>query len=396
MINASNGHHAAFRQRLSRLGSVLFLAALHAHAQSLEDVPGVVVHQMPVPSAWDRFCGRAVYTASPSIVVTPKGDYLISSNPFGSGSEADISGTTYIHRSVDKGATWHLLTTLRDMKRGSLFLLNEVLYIWGYTADPGSIIIRRSNDGGQSWTTPTDEQNGLLRVGKFGGTPCIPAIHDGRLWLAQGGKRVMSTPVTADLLWAGAWTLSRAANVKNGPLGAKLTVSEAQVVAAPHTGVVLLPKIGGHPYTVLLRVGDNPSKVRDPRPEDWVAFPGGEKKFGAIYDPVSETFYALSNPVLPEFASSGWRPELIRNTLALLSSKNLRTWRIKRIVLQSPNVDYEAFQYPAFVIDGDDLLIALRTAYHIGGRKPPRGHDSNLITFFRVQQFRSFPREQLP
>lgn len=392
MIPTLDRYRTALRRLGSSLGIVMFLAAVHAPARSPEDVPGAIVHQLPVPSLWDRARGRAVYTASPSIVVSPNGEYLISSNPFGSGSKADVSGTTFIHRSGDRGATWRLLTTLHDMKRGSLFVLNGALYIWGYTAAPGSIVIRRSNDGGQTWTTPTDARSGLLRVGKFGGTPCIPAVHDGRLWLAQGGNRVMSAPVGADLLQADTWTLSRAANTKNAPLGDRLTVTEAQVVAAPHTGVVLLPKIGGRPYTVLLRVGDKPSEVRDPGPADWVAFPGGEKKFGAAYDPVSETFYALSNPVLPEFANRGWPPELIRNTLALLSSKNLQTWRIERIVLQSPNVGYEAFQYPAFAIDGDDLLIALRTAYDIGGLKPPRGHDSNLITFFRVQQFRSPPR----
>jgi hypothetical protein len=275
-------------------------------------------------------------------------------------------------------------------------VLNGALYIWGYTAAPGSIVIRRSHDGGQTWTTPTDARSGLLRAGRFGGTPCIPAVHDGRLWLAQGGKRVISAPVTADLLLAESWTLSRAATLKSGPLGERLTVTEAQVAAAPHTGVVLLPKIGGFAYTVLLRVGDNPAKVLDPCADDWVAFPGGEKKFSATYDPVSKTFYALSNPVLDEFADRGWRSDLVRNTLALLSSKNLRTWRVERIVLQSPNVDYEAFQYPSFAIDGDDLLVALRTAFDIGGRKPPRGHDSNLITFFRVQRFRSFAQRELP
>jgi hypothetical protein len=369
----------------------MFLAAVHVLARSPEDVPGAIVHRLPVPSLWDCARGRAVYTASPSIVVSPKGEYLVSSNPFGRGSNANVSGTTFIHRSNDRGATWHLLTTLHGMKRGSLFVLNGVLYIWGYTAAPGSIVIRKSHDSGQTWTTPTDARNGLLRAGKFGGTPCIPAVHDGRLWLAQGGNRVMSAPVEADLLQAEVWTLSRAANMKDGPLGEGLTVTEAQVVAAPHTGVVLLPKIKGHPCTVLLRVGDQPSEVRNPKHADWVGFLGGEKKFGATYDPATATFYALSNPVLSEFANCGWPPELVRNTLALLSSKDLRTWRMERIVLQSPNVDYEAFQYPAFAIDGDDLLIALRTAYDLGGRKPPRGHDSNLITFFRLQQFRSSP-----
>jgi hypothetical protein len=107
------------------------------------------------------------------------------------------------------------------------------------------------------------------------------------------------------------------------------------------------------------------------------------------YDSVSETFYALSNPVMPEDADKGWPPELVRNTAALMSSKDLRTWRTERIFLKSPNVDYEAFQYLNADIDGEDLVIASRTAFDVGGRRPPRGHDSNLITFHRIADFRS-------
>lgn len=370
-------------------GTALVLSGAAALAEGPDTGPGVIVHQLPVPSLLERALGRAVYTASPSIAVLPNGDYLISSNPFGRGSGADRSGTTFLHRSRDRGASWHLLAALRDMKRGSLFRHGADLYLWGYTAAPGSIVIRRSTDGGEAWTEPIDDRSGLLRPGRFGGTPCSPVVHNGRLWIAQGGKRVMSAAAEADLLRADSWTLSGAADTDSGPLGSGLTVTEAQVVAAPHTGVVLLPKVHGRAYTVLLRVGNDPGTLLDPATDDWISFPGGEKKFAVRYDPAAETFYALSNPVLPEDAGRGWPPELVRNTLALLTSKDLRAWRLERMVLHSQNVDYEAFQYPSFAIEGDDLLVALRTAFDVDGTKPPRGHDSNLITFFRIEGFRT-------
>jgi hypothetical protein len=199
----------------------------------------------------------------------------------------------------------------------------------------------------------------------------------------------MSAPEDADLMCADAWTLSRAAKTREGPLGPGLTISEAQIVAAPHTGVVLLPKVQ-HPAAriVLLHVTD-PHRVRPPLSADWVPFPGGEKKFFATYDSVSGRFFALSNPVDPAVADRGVPYNLVRNIGALLVSDDLRTWRIHREVLHSPNVEFEAFQYFNAEIDGEDLIVVSRTALHVDRHRPPRGHDSNLVTFHRILDFRT-------
>ncbi len=357
-------------------------------------VPGVVVHGLPVPGVVDRLAGRAVYTASPSIAVLPSGDYVITDNLFGSGSGADKSGTTRVFGSSDRGRHWETLAVLRDMKRGSLFVHQGALYLFGYRAAPGDLLIRRSDDGGRTWTEPRDEASGILRRGNFGGTPNRPARHAGRIWIAQSGRRVMSAPDDADLLRADSWTLSRRADTSRGPFGKGAVITEAQVVASPETGVVVMPKIGGQAFTVLLRVGPDPDKLRDPRPGDWVAFPGGEKKFAVGFDPVSGWFFALSNPVLPAYRDSGWPPEMIRNAAALLVSRDLREWRVAEVFLESPHVDYEAFQYLSYDFDGADLVIASRTAFEVGDGKPPRGHDSNLTTFHRIEDFRRFFTER--
>lgn len=198
----------------------------------------------------------------------------------------------------------------------------------------------------------------------------------------------MSASVDSDLLRADSWILSNTANTNSGPLGDNLTITEAQIVASPRTGVIILPKVGGRPNTVLIRSGASPDAVLHPNLDDWIDLPGGEKKFGAAYDPVSDRFYILSNPVLPVHEGAD-KPELIRNTAALLSSYDLKHWDVMQIFLYSPNVGYEAFQYFNFDFDGDDMVIASRTAFDVGGRRPPRGHDSNLITFHRISDFRS-------
>lgn len=356
----------------------------------LSRVPGVVVHRLPVPSLAERLTGRAVYTASPSIAVLPSGEYVITDNLFGPGSGADRSGTTQVFGSHDRGQHWETLAVLRDMKRGSLFVHRGSLYLLGYRAAPGDILIRRSDDGGRTWTEPRAETSGLLLRGTFGGTPNRPVIHGGRIWIAQSGKRVLSAPVEADLLRADSWTLSGKADTSGGPFGKGQIITEAQVVASPETGVVVLPKIQSRAFTVLLRAGPKPKKIRDPQDQDWVALPGGEKKFAAGSDPVSGWFFALTNPVLPAYRDSGWSPEMIRNAAALVVSRDLRDWRIATVFLESPNVDYEAFQYLAYDFDGDDLVIAARSAFEVGDGKPPRGHDSNLTTFHRLENFRRF------
>lgn len=368
----------------------LAIDALRRDEVDFSKVPGVVVGRLPVPSLADRLLRRAVYTASPSIAVLPEGDHIITDNLFGPGSGAERSGTTRVFRSRDGGRSWQAIATIRGMKRGSLFVHEAVLYLFGYRAAPGDLLIRRSRDGGVTWSEPRDETDGVLRRGDFGGTPNRPVIHDGRIWIAVSGRRVMSAPVDAQLLRADSWILSERADTGHGPFGKKAVITEGQVVAAPETGVVVMPKIQGEPWTALLRVGKEPRKLRDPRSDDWVAFPGGEKKFAVGYDSVTGSFFALSNPVLPAYADSGWPPEMIRNAAALLVSPDLRDWRVATVFLESPNVDYEAFQYLAYDIDGEDLVIAARTAFEIGDGKPPRGHDSNLTTFHRIEDFRRY------
>jgi hypothetical protein len=389
-------------------GLVLTVACLPAAAQSLADVPGVVVRSLPTPPIGSFFGtpvsgSPKVYTASPSIAVLPNGDYVITDNDFGSESTAATSARTNVFRSTDKGATWTQTATLTEMKRGSLFVHQGTLHLIGYTTNNAKkdalSVIRRSTDNGVAWgVQPSTRDTGLFGNGG-GGTPNVPVVHDGRLWLALGGKRARSVPTTeTNLLLTRRWTRSGQASTSGGPVASGITISEAQVVASPRTGVVLMPKVQQSNTSVLLRVDPaDPSKMLTPTAADWIALPGGEKKFAARYDPVSDRFWVLSNPVLPAHAdhlslSDGTfavRPWLVRNTAALISSRDLVSWDVEQIFLYSKNVDYEGFQYPQFDYDGADMVIASRTAFDVGGNKPLRGHDSNLTTFHRIEDFRT-------
>lgn len=142
------------------LSAVAGVASVHAatHPQQQNDFSGVIVHQLPIPSLLQRITHQAVYTASPSIVVLADGGYLIACNEFGHGSSAATSGLTHLYRSDDRGASWQLVATLSDMKRGSLWQHPDgSLYLLGFRAAPGDILIRRSVDGGHAGASLTIE-----------------------------------------------------------------------------------------------------------------------------------------------------------------------------------------------------------------------------------------------
>ena len=372
----------------------------------LSNAPGSVVYWRVSPS--NRFFGNnRIYTTSPSIVALSNGDYLIAFNLFGGSlsPSAEDSGTTLLFRSTDRGATWAELPSspMMNMKRGSLFVQGDDVYIYGYRAAPGEVIIRRSSNGGETWTPATQ-----LTTNTRGGSPHNPVFWTDesgqeRLWAAIGGSRLLSGR-SADLLnassWSGEGSSGNRKDEEQPDFGSGVSIevaSEAQIVGSPQTGVVVMPKVqmGGvsvpyFSYTLLYRRAPGSNReVQDAGFDEWVALPGAEKKFAASYDPVSGRFYVLSNPVLPVDYEHNEPWNLIRNTAALISSEDLLHWDVEQLFLYSPNVGYEAFQYLNFDIEGDDMLVASRTAFDIGlTPRPPRGHDSNLVTFHRIENFR--------
>lgn len=344
--------------------------------------PGVLVSQLPVPPLRG-------YTASPSLAILPDGAYVLTHDLFGPHTQDD---TLRVFRSEDRGLTWSRVATVPGQFWSTVFAHGGALYLYGYSTGsdaPRYTYLRRSTDRGDTWSAPV-----ILHQGG-GGTPNTPALRDGRLWFAHGGTRAMSAPVEADLMDPASWSITQTRSSSTSWLdGAFFLWSEAQIVASPATGVVILPKVGGLPYTARIRATSPTTSAFNPA-TDFSFLPGGEKKFAAQYDAVSGLFYALSNPVLLAHADHPDGPALVRNTGALLASPDLISWSVQKILLYSPHPDYEGFQYFNFAFDGDDLAIVSRTAFDVGGTKPTRGHDSNLITFHRLENFRHATREQV-
>ncbi|MCR4415795.1 MAG: hypothetical protein NUV77_25555 [Thermoguttaceae bacterium] len=138
-------------------------------------VPGVVIDHVPASSG--------LYVGSPSIAVLPSGGYVASHDFFGPKSNEFKSARTAVFGSADRGKTWKKLSEVQGAFWSSLFVHRGALYLLGPDRHHGNILIRRSTDGGVTWTTPKDRATGILRDnGEYHCCPSsnMPAGYGGR------------------------------------------------------------------------------------------------------------------------------------------------------------------------------------------------------------------------
>jgi hypothetical protein len=359
---------------------------------SFDNVPGVVIDHMPASTG--------CYLGSPSVAILPNGTYLASRDKFGPASSSD---TATVFASEDRGVSWREIGDVTSAFWSNLFVHRGEVYLMGANRRFGGIVIRRSSDGGASWSDPESGSTGLLRTdGEYHTAPMPIVEHSGRLWRAfedmyprrEWAKNfralVMSIPVDADVLDAGAWTfanpLAGDPSWLGGEFGGWL---EGNAVVAPDGQIVDMLRVDfrQHPTekAALVRLSAD-GKTATFSPEDFVDFPGGCKKFTVRQDPLTGLYFSLSNYVPGRF--SYYNTERARNSLALLSSEDLRSWEVRRMVLQHEDPENHAFQYVDWQFDGPDLIAVSRTAYDDGLGGADNQHNANFITFHRVIDFR--------
>jgi len=359
------------------------------------DVPGVVIDHSPATSR--RYIG------SPSIAVLPGGDYVAAHDEFGPQSVEHRRAISKVFRSRNRGATWEKIATVDGQFWSTLFVHRGGLYFLGTDRHHGHLVIRRSGDGGATWTTPTDATTGLLRDdGEYHCAPMPVIEHRGRLWRGQERRdppvawginyraAMLSAPVEADLLDAASWTLSeplpsdRAWN--DGDMGGWL---EGNAVVAPDGELVNVLRVqtrSPDERAALVHVsGDGTRSSFDPA-HDFLPFPGGAKKFTIRFDPPSRLYWSLASVVLDRHRANN--PGSIRNALALTCSSDLRQWKVRCILLHHPDVRKHGFQYADWLFDGEDIIAVCRTAADDGLGGAHNNHDANFLTFHRFARFR--------
>lgn len=367
----------------------LLLLATLASVSAYETVPGVVIAHLPQSS------GR--YLGSPGLAILPNGEYVASHDDFGPKSDAK---KTYLFASPDRGKTWKARATIDGQYWSSLFVHRGALYVFGTSREYGDIVIRRSNDGGRTWTTPTDAAHGRLTTDSQYHCAPVPILaHDGRLWRAferrdpaRGWAEnfeafVVSAPDSSNLLDAANWRFSerlRCQSVWN--LHGWL---EGNVVETPSGEVAdILRTDSRDTEKAAFVMADAEGKTLRFDPKMGIRpFPGGCKKFAVRFDRVSHLYWVLANdsPGRPPDAVPG----TVRNTLVLSASPDLKTWTTRAVVLHHPDTARHGFQYADWQFDGEDLIFVSRTAFDDETGGAHDAHDANFLTFHRISRFRA-------
>ncbi|MFW5692922.1 MAG: sialidase family protein [Thermoguttaceae bacterium] len=373
------------------------LLALPAVAQAAEyphrDVPGVVIHYSPSAS------GK--YIGCPAIAILPGGEYVASHSFFGPKAGHRTSGTTLVFGSTDRGRTWSKRSEIDGQFWSTLFVHRGALYHMGTDKQWGGVVIRRSDDGGRTWTEPTGPTQGrLLDDGRYHSSTVPVVAHDGRLWRAMEAEDtwpergrgtphpyralVLSAPLEANLLRADSWTRSNYLRFDLARVGKKPGEQsggwrEGNIVVAPGGQVVNFLRIddAGVDRADLLPVSADGRRIAIDD-ENWglIDFPGGRTKFTIRFDPASGRYWSLVNKQSA--------PEADRNVLALVSSANLKQWKVNTIVLRHRDRRHHAWQYVDWRFDGDDIAAVSRTAWD----DSHNFHDANYLTFHRIDRFR--------
>jgi hypothetical protein len=354
-------------------------------------VPGTIIAHSPASSG--------IYIGSAGIVRLSGGEYLAKHDEFGPGSTEHVSAITRVYHSVDHGSSWKQIAKIDGLFWSSIFEHRGRVYMIGTHHHHGALVVYMSHDQGNTWTSPNNGKTGLIREGNWHTAPVPVIVHDGRLWRAvedgdgPGGwgekyrPRVMSIGVDGDLLNADQWTITNPIARDNGWLGGTFwCVLEGNVVVDRHGVVRNILRSDRDDLAAVASVSaDGKGLSIDPKFER-SPLPGSSKKVLIRWDEASKVYWALSNPAPPEV--KGRETSKVRNTLAVFTSPDLRDWTKRAVLLHHPDAVYHAFQYPDWIVEGDDLLVASRTAYDDGLGGAARAHDANYLTFHRVREFR--------
>jgi hypothetical protein len=375
------------------------------------------------------------YVGSPSLLRLKDGSLLATLDYDGDRAPLNHEGEeclTSVYRSRDNGGSWQLLNHIVGAFWSNLFESEGRVYLLGNSAHDGHIVIRRSTDGGLTWTFPRDPESGLLFAAGPGRTPpnyhCAPVpmlVHQGRIYRAfedndetqvfASGFRslVISAAEKTDLLRADSWRMSNRLAYdqqcdppgfgaypadyphylegKNAPepegRHSEPGWLEGNVVADPRGQVWIVLRLNSFPVlnkAARIKVdGEGQSVSFDPN-SGYLDFPGGASKFSIRREPGTGKYWTLVNDM-----EDGSQP-IRRNRLSLYCSPDLDSWQRAAVLMRDDSepdpvssVLRTGFQYVDWQFDGDDIIYLTRTAY----KGAPNFHDANRITFGRVRRY---------
>ncbi|MBL1409064.1 exo-alpha-sialidase [Sphingobacterium sp. C459-1T] len=370
-------------------------------AQKYWQVPGKVVHYQPTSTQ--------KYIGSPSLAILPNGDYVASHDFFGPQSSEWQQAVTTIYRSKDKGRSWKKVGEINGAFWSSLFVHKGELYLLGPDRHHGTVLIRKSLDGGRSWTKPTNKENGVLLAGEFHCAPMPVVEYNGRLWrpmeTAHGpelkwgeryGAMVMSAEIDADLLNSKSWQTSSTLFFDKSYLNGNFTGwLEGNFVVGQDNKMWNILRVDDRTTldekAAMVEISPDGKRLSFDPVSGFIPFDGGSKKFVIKHDSESGYYYTLTNSIPERYRyvdSKRTNPSGYRNVLMLRKSKDLKHWEDVKVILEHEDIVNHGFQYVDWLFEGEDIIILCRTAYNDGKVDAKNNHDANFLTFHCIEEFR--------
>ena len=365
------------------------------YSNIFKKVPGNIIHHVPAHTR--NFIG------CPSIVRIAKNRYLVSHSYFGKGSKYS---ETFIYETQDGGKTWFYITKIEDQIWSNIFMSDNTVYLLGTDHCDnnlgrlnGKIVIRKSLDGGRTWTTAINSKTGLITDKEgYHTAPTCTLIFKNRLWKAfeyapepdrkKWVSLVISSSLDDNLLERDSWTFSN--SIKSWD---NYQWIEGNVVVTPRKQIVnilrtnLRTRMGGigkegfiendEPVS-MVHIAENGILLKHNQKKDKIVFPGGGAKFTIRKDSKSQYYFSIVNPQ---------NINSFRNRLALTASKNLVEWKIIKNLIKHDDPHYHAFQYVDFVFDDEDIIFVSRTAYDDNSGGADNAHNANYFTFHRINNY---------
>lgn len=376
-----------------------------------------------VAESYDR---ENAFWGSPGIAQHSSGRIIATGEYFVRVSDAketpatdNLKNQAYVFTSDDQGMTWVERSQLNAWW-ATPFFVEDTLYYIGVEPNSYNMTIYASEDGGESWGEPAK-----LFSGYFHTAPTAMVHLDGHVykaweWSAHQmiGRQIASVvsigDADSDLTKPESWRLTnrvhypgdlpmmnfRLYNPTSAPPWNHMTGwLEGNMVNVRGELKVFL-RVWPHGPTNVAAMCSLYEKNGDNKLEfDWYCtFPGGVCKFYIQYDGESDLFWMTSNQPTDHLQdiSALWKrgfvgvPANERRILNLYYSLDSLNWFQAGTVAMSAD-PLESFSYPSFIIDREDMLVLCRTS--VGGKNQ---HDTNLITFHRVHNFRDFALDLHP
>ena len=196
----------------------------------------------------------------------------------------------------------------------------------------------------------------------------------------------MSTPIDANLLKADSWTMSNRLEFDQAWSGTAWLEGNVVVTAQKELVNILRVECKEAEKAAVVHISEDGKSVSFDPEKDFIDFFGGSNKFTIRYDPVTERYWSLVN--------KQFDPRAYRNNLVLLSSCDLRIWKVESVVLRHHDSEKHAFQYIDWLFENEDIIAVSRTAYDDGLGGAHNAHDANYITFHRIHSFRELRQQQ--